>query len=155
MKSQLVEPFAADMEQAAELLELAIPDALEGCKPLILDNILENFARQETPDGIAWPDRQVEGDGHPLLVETNTVGSGSLLAAATGQGGGHVCRIEDNALFIGVDKLGGIGGIPGAAVHNYGFEEKNIPQREYLGIGERTTELCAEVVVDKLLEMLV
>ncbi len=157
MISQTPEEFAADMERMATQIESAVPEALRLCEPLVVENIVANFARAESPDGIAWPERKEVGDGHPLLVETNTVGSGSLFAAATGQGGGHVSRIDGNALLVGVDKDGGIGGIPGAGVHNYGFAANawgSIPQREFLGIGETTTDACGEVLADRLLKEL-
>lgn len=154
MLSQQVEEFAIDMEALAVRLEGAVPEMLQACEPLVLENIVENFARQESPDGVAWPDRKEVGDGHPLLVETQTEGAGSLFAAAAGQAGGHVSRIEGDTLVIGVDKDGGIGGIPGAGVHNYGFPERNIPQREFLGIGEPTADLCCEVIADRALKEL-
>ena len=155
MISQLVDEFAVDMEALVVKVEQAVPEMLQACEPLVLENIVENFARQESPDGLAWPERKEVGDGHPLLVETKTEGAGSLFAAAAGQGGGHVSRIEGDTLVIGVDKDGGIGGIPGAGVHNYGFPERNIPQREFLGIGEATADVCAEVIADRCMKELV
>jgi phage gpG-like protein len=153
--SQLVPEFAADMEALLPKLEAAVPEMLRVCEPLVLENIVENFARQESPDGLAWPERKKVGDGHPLLVETNSEGSGSLLAAATGQGGGHVSRIEGDTLVVGVDKAGGIGGIPGAGVHNYRYPEKNIPQREYLGIGKATEDECIDLIGERAMQEMV
>ena len=154
MKSQNAEEFAAEMEVLASRFDQAVPEMLQACEPLVIENIIENFARQESPDGLAWPDRKEIGDGHPLLVETRTEGAGSLFGAATGQAGGHVSRIEGNTLVVGVDKDGGIGGIPGAGVHNYGFPERNIPQREFLGIGENTMDACAELIADHCIKEL-
>ncbi|MFA5262183.1 MAG: hypothetical protein WC378_00045 [Opitutaceae bacterium] len=152
MKRQTIEQFAEDLNQIPSRIRDVIPQALEKCKPIVDRGIFENFVLQSNPDGVAWPTRKIEGDGHPLLVETNTEGSGSLMAAASGMGGGHVSRVEGNALLTGVDKDGGIGGIPGAGVHNYGFQDRNIPQREFLGLGEVDLVQCGEVILDALLE---
>ena len=136
MRSQPAYEFADSMDKMAGVLEASFPELLKAVEPLVEDAVIENFARQESPEGVAWPERKKLGDGHPLLVETQTEGSGSLFGAATGQAGGHVSRIEGDTLIFGVDKDGGIGGIPGAGVHNYGYPEKNIPQREFLGVSE-------------------
>ena len=148
MKVQDAYAFADDMEAMADAMAKLVPEALKKCEPKIIENIIENFSQQSTPDGIAWPERKKIGDGHPLFVETQTEGSGSLFGAATGQAGGHVSRVEGNTLLVGVDKSGGIGGIPGAGVHNYGNPEKNIPQREFLAISEATEDECAELILE-------
>jgi phage gpG-like protein len=96
------------------------------------------------------------------------------MAAATGEGPGHIERIENgNELVWGVTTGVQQGGIPGAAVHQYGatirpvkaqclaFEidgkkifakEVTIPPRPYLVIGEEAKERIADVLADALLE---
>jgi phage gpG-like protein len=154
MKSQRVEEFAQDMESLAGRFEQKIPEALELIVPVVYKGIEDNFVYAETPDGVGWPDRKEIGDGHPLLVETRTEGSGSLFSAATGQGGGSVKRIEGNTLIIGVDKEGGIGGIPGAGVHNFGYPPRNVPQREFLGVHESRMDELTETLVEPVLALL-
>ena len=144
------EQFATEMNQIASRIEAIVPSALEECKPHVLENIAEHFVTGTSPDGESWAPRKNPGDGHPLLVET-----GALAYAATTEGfPGHVSRIEGDTLIVGVDKDGGVGGIPGAGAHNYGFPEKQIPQREFLGIDEETSDLCEEVLVNKVLNEL-
>ena len=154
MISQLADDFAASMDLLALEFGKSIPESLHSCEPIVQDAIIENFARQESPDGEAWPARKPNkrDDGHPLLVETKREGSGSLFSAAAGLGGGHISRIEDgNTLVWGVDKEGGEGGIPGARVHNQlvgTIGHNNVPGREYLGMDDQHTDQCGEVFAD-------
>ncbi len=60
-----------------------------------------------------------------------------------------------DSLLVGVDKSGGIGGIPGAGVHNYGYPEKNIAQREFLGLGERRLEEVNDKLTKACLSLVV
>jgi phage gpG-like protein len=147
MKSESAEEFAKSMEAMPEEIEASMPEVLHGCEPFVAEGIHENFAQAQSPDGIAWPPRKDVGDGHALLFDT-----GSLYDAATG-GAGNVCRIEGDTLIFGVDKSGGMGGVPGAGVHNYGFG--NVPQREFLGMPESTEELCGEFIADEVLKKIV
>ena len=145
--SQTAEQFNADMATVADKITALVPEALRDCEPLVSGAIMENFLGSKSPDGTTWPPRKNPGDGHPLLIET-----GALMLAATTPGtAGHVSRVEGDSLVVGVDKDGGIGGIPGAGVHNYGFAERNVPQREFMGIDEDTADACGEVIADKLL----
>ena len=149
MLSQTVAECVASLENMPSFVTQSIPTGLGLCRPLVLENIVDNFVHAQSPDGIAWPERKRIGDGHPLLVETHTADAGSLFNAATGKGRGHIDRIEENVLVIGVDKSVKGGGIPGAGVHNYGFPAK---QREFLGIGQETTDECVELFADQLLK---
>ena len=157
MKTMTAEEFSADMDTIAGTFGGFVGEALKDCEPIVADAILENFARQQSPDGEEWPERKKIGDGHPLLVETKREGSGSLLAAATGQGAGNVCRIEGDTLVWGVDKDGGIGGIPGAGIHNTPVGESsfnNIPGREFLGIDEDHADQCGEIFANQGMQWL-
>lgn len=119
---------------------------LEAGRPIIAQGTREVFEGAHTPDGQAWPARKDPGDGHPLLIET-----GALLDAAAGEGPGHVDRIENgNTLVVGVDKGVDLGGIPGAAVHNWGFPPRNIAQREWAGFSEETQDKLTEQAADMI-----
>lgn len=110
-------------------------------RPLILQNVRDNFTSSVSPDGVQWPARKIVGDGHPLLIDT-----GALLQAATGGGAGHVSQIGPRSMALGVDES-----IPYAAIHNYGGETRPMPQREYMGASEATEEEIAEALADYLL----
>jgi len=85
----------------------------------------DNFTSSASPDGLDWPPRKRIGDGHPLLIDT-----GALLQAVVDGGPGNITAGSDRQLTLGVD--GSV--IPYAATHNYGREEANIPEREFLGL---------------------
>jgi phage gpG-like protein len=142
-------------------------EGLEKCKPIVAEQVRLNFETAGTQEG-GWPARQ-GNRGHRTLIE-----SGALMAAATGEGPGHIERIENgNELVWGVTTGVQQGGIPGAAVHQYGatirpvkaqflaFEvdgkkifakEVTIPPRPYLVIGEEAKEKIADVLADALIE---
>jgi phage gpG-like protein len=145
MKQQTVEEFAAEFEGLAESFGLDQTATLEACKPVVLEGIAKNFDTASTSAGSKWPPRKPNpnDDGHPLLQETR-----ALKAAATGQGEGKVGRIEDNTLILGVDKGVKSGGIPGAAVHQFGYPPRNIAQREYLGFSEAVLDECENIAAD-------
>lgn len=171
MIKQTADEFIADLKAIAPRFGDGLPRALEECRPKLLEAFNENFASQSSA-GQAWPPRKDQGFSHPLLNL-----SGSLRAAATGQGAGHVERITQegdvHVLELGVDKTAGGGGIPGAAVHNYGAtirpvkaqylswvdsaggrrfaKQVTIPQREYLVASDETLDQCGEIMADNLL----
>lgn len=144
---QTADQFIADMEKKASD-GLPLKPAFEAVAPVLRRGIDEHFDARSTPAGVRWPARK-DKKPHPLLEQT-----GMLRAAATTEGAlGHVERIEDGMLVLGVDKTIAEGGLPGAAVHQYGFPPGNIPQRQYLGFSEATTERSMDVVADKLGEV--
>lgn len=160
--------FIADMERLARNLGSDLAEPLQNCKSPIAEGIGRHFNSRSSPDGAAWPSRRFEAP-HPLLEET-----GALRGAATGIGPAHIERIENgNELVWGVDKAGGGGGIPGAAVHQFGativpvekqflrFEvgekvvfakQVTIPARPYLGFSEETAQQIDDVFGDWLQE---
>jgi hypothetical protein len=153
MISQFADVFADSMDRLADSFGAFIPETLHQCEPIVQDAVIENFSRQQSPDGKEWPERKFSkhDDGHPLLVETKREGSGSLFSAAAGLGGGHITRIEDNTLVWGVDKDGGKGGIPGAGVHNQPVDSvghNKVPGREFLGIDDEHADRCGELFAD-------
>ena len=165
---QAIEDFVSDMDRLARSVGDDLTEPLEACKAPIAAGIGRHFDSRSSPDGSAWAPRAYDAP-HPLLEET-----GALRGAATGSGPGHVERIENgNELVWGVDKGGGGGGIPGAAVHQFGAtivpvekqflrfqigeevvfaKEVTIPARPYLGIGEETAVQCDSVFGDWLQE---
>lgn len=149
MKSQLVPEFAADMERVPAQLEQSIGGILDAITPRVLEGIDELFSLAQSPDGESWPPRKEVGDGHALLIDTT-----ALKSAATGVGAGSVKRVESDTLIVGVDKDTSLGGIPGAGVHNYGFPQRNIPQREFLGLNESAADDCANIIADLCLDKL-
>ena len=137
MIRQSAEEFARDFEAIADTIGEDFTDALTACKEPIAENITRNFASSQTAGGSAWPPRKDPGPTHPLLIL-----SGDLKVAATY---GDVDRIEGgNVLVFGVS----LGTIPYAAVHQYGWPERNIAQREFMGISQVTVDQCAEIVLD-------
>lgn len=101
--------------------------------PLMEANVQENFSGSHTAAGLAWPPRKDPRLKHPLLIL-----SGALQAGAVGPSQDHIERITDDSLEFGV------GGLPYVAVHQYGWPEKNIAQREYMAVGDATIEKMAE-----------
>jgi len=126
------------------------PVLREKVRPLVLQSIRDRFNSSASADGKSWPVRQNAGDGHPLLLDT-----GALMLAATGQGSGHHTSVDRDSLSVGVDMEGGYqGGIPGAAVHEFGYAKKNIPARPYLAADERALELAGEAIADAFTEVI-
>lgn len=139
------EEFAQECVEAATMQPGDFPDMFADVKDIIRQGIMDNFAKEQTADGVAWPPRKRIGDGHPLLQDTL-----ALRNAAIGEGPGTVERLVDGCeLQLGVEKID-LGGLPGAAVHQYGYSKKNIPQREYLAMSEETIEETMEAAADHL-----
>lgn len=139
--------FCAAMNEVATIRPGEIPEMFDEVKRIIREGIADNFAKQQTADGIGWPPRKIIGDGHPLLQDTL-----ALRNAALGEGPGTVERVVGgDELQLGVEKIQ-LGGLPGAAVHQYGYPEKNIPQREYLAMSEETIDKTVDAVADYLIE---
>jgi phage gpG-like protein len=141
-----IDDFAAELDDITRRVDKEpVNAALEKCRNLVLCDIADNFAKSMSPNGEAWPPRKIEGDGHPLLIETS-----ALLDAATGNGAGSIDQLEGRMLELGVD--GSI--IPYAATHNFGDPGRNIPQREFAGAQEATLEECAEILAEEMLKRL-
>lgn len=143
MKQVAVEDIAAEIDQMAARMESESLDGpLNALLPILRDGFAGNFQRQEDSRGGGWPDRQ-DNLPHPLLTET-----GALWGATTGNGAGSVEHVSARELATGVDKGVDAGGIPGAAVHNFGYPPLNIPQREYLYASTDTLDECVESLAD-------
>lgn len=155
-----VEQLASELDRLAASLESApLEGPLAAMVPALQEGFLRNFAAQVGSEGCVWPSRRDQwergaagprssytGGGHELLNDT-----GALLGATQQGGGGNVFIVAARELAMGVDKGVQDGGIPGAAVHNFGYPARNIPQREYLYASEETLDRMAEVFADELL----
>lgn len=127
--------LAADVEQGP------YTEPLGDCLPVIYQSVRDNFTSSATPDDVSWPARKIEGDGHPLLIDT-----GAMLQAAVGSGSGRVQEVGSFDLAVGVD--GSV--IPYAATHNFG--SKNMPSREYMGISEEHEDECERIIADFVMQ---
>lgn len=112
---------------------------LESCVKPVHQSIRDNFTSSADANGQDWPERKVEGDGHPLLMDT-----GALLQAATGGGAGTIARVGERELEWGVD----LDVIPYARAHNLGNPGNNLPQREFLDVQEEHKVECGEAIAD-------
>lgn len=134
----------AKLNEWADKLAGPHRNTLEKLKPPIVLNIRGNFNSSATAGGVNWPPRKVQGDGHPLLMDT-----GLLMQASVGSGPGHISEITDTQLDFGVSR----DRIPYARVHQYGFRDRNIPKREYMAISHKTVDTLAQVAADELLNV--
>ena len=142
-----VEEFGAACEATAGVVGVVPDGVFVDIEEILRMGIDDNFNNQATADGVSWPARKRIGDGHPLLDDT-----GALKAAAIGEGAGSVSRVVGgDELQIGVEKIE-LGGLMGTAVHQYGYPERNIPQREYLSISDDTADQAADLVLDRIFE---
>ena len=121
-------------------------DVLIECNPIITQSIRDNFTSSATPDNVSWPPRKIEGDGHPLLMDT-----GKLIQAATLGGEGGYFAVEDRELNRGIDA----DIVPYATTHQFGWAKKNIPQRAYYGAKPEHLDQCAELIAEFALSFFV
>jgi hypothetical protein len=118
-----------------------LTDVLQACVQPVRDGFAGNFQAQAGSDGAGWPARK-DKLPHPLLQE-----SLALLGATQG-GAGKAEHVEPRKLQVGVNKGVKQGGIPGAAVHNFGYPARNIPQREFVYASETTLDQCQAIIAD-------
>lgn len=134
---------------ATAMIEGPYTPVLHSCITVARQAIRDNFTSSATPDNADWPPRKIEGDGHRLLMDT-----GALMQAAVGTGTGAMMEVGTHEASTGVSGAA----IPYAAAHNYGYPERNLPQREFLGAdGESIddmADLIADYVIDELLAKL-
>jgi phage gpG-like protein len=137
-----IEEFAAHVKSVGDRLEhSSANEALADCRLPLIENVARNFASASSPDGTAWPPRK-DNKKHPLLRLSLV-----LMNAATGSGAGHVDKIGERSLSLGVSKAA----IPYAGVHQYGYALKNIPRRSYLGASVETLKHLAGIIGRKML----
>lgn len=138
--------IAADLAEIGQIMRHApLDDAMGQCTDTILKSIGENFDASATPEGAAWPPRK-RGGSWPLLIKT-----GALKAAATGKhASASIKRVASRDLEVGINKEVRDGGIPGAAVHNFGYPPKNIPRREYHRPRSDALDRCEQLIADDI-----
>jgi phage gpG-like protein len=140
MSTQTAEQFLADLDNIADTFGEGLQDALQDCGDIVLIGIEDNFAASQTSRGESWPLRKDPRPTHPLLIL-----SGDLKTAATL---GNIFRTDNNELVIGVSK----DTVEYAGVQHFGWPERNIAQRAYLGFSEEVVDACAEVLADAAVE---
>ena len=135
--------LADELDEISRRLESASLESVlrDDVLPVIADGFQNNFAAASGPFS-SWPPRK-DSKPHPLLNET-----GALLSATQPGQKGNVTNIGPRDLETGVDKSVRDGGIPGAAVHNFGYPPRNIPQREYLYASSDTLDLACDKLAD-------
>jgi len=140
------EAMAGYLERLQSHFQAAlVPQAMRGAVEIIHRGHEENFATESNPDGRPWVPRKPPTGIWPILRKT-----GALANAATGFGGGAIAESTDTSATVGVDKGVQDGGIPAAAAHNFGYPERNLPQREWLGVGENYIDEIEEGIVAEL-----
>ena len=140
------ERFVNDLERLASLATDAdLGPVLREVELDVRGGIGLNFADSASPSGQAWPARKDPRPNHPLLIK-----SGALLKAALGEGAGGKTRTGARDVELVIDKSVDEGGIPGAAVHNFGYPAKNIAQREFFAPKESVLPSIDETVMDAL-----
>lgn len=136
---------AAMVAMARRLAEMPLDDALGECAAKLQEGFAANFQRAADSGGGAWPARKDPKPTHPLLQLT-----GALLASTQSGSPGNITTVDGRTLQTGVDKSVKLGGIPGAAVHQFGYPPRNIAQREYLYATDDVLVACAEVIGDEV-----
>lgn len=153
MKHILAGDLPAELgEMHRRLVETDLDDPLLACAPVLQAGFGENFDRASSPDGTVWPARKSNRSRRTptgALDEGLLDDTGALKAAATGEGAGGVVRVDGGrTLLVGVDKSVDLGGLGGAAVHNFGYSPQNIPQREYLAVSPGVLDACVDTFID-------
>jgi len=142
-----IDQLPAAMDALASRLETAsLAEALESVVPIIREGFARNFTALAGSEGEGWPARKIEGDRHPLLVDTGA------LRGATQGGAGGVKTVGERDLAVGVEPGGGAGGLPFAAIHNFGYPAGNVPQREFIYASEETLDAAVEAFADRVTE---
>jgi len=141
---------AADMPDAmiamAQRLESApLDDALAQCAEELQEGFADNFQRAADSAGGAWPQRKDPTPTHPLLQLT-----GALLESTQTD----TPSIAGRMLQVGVDPSSGAGGVPFAAVHQFGSSSRNIAQREFIYATDDVLDACAEIIGDEVEKVL-
>jgi len=131
--------FAATLADSAQQLESAdlSPFWESTARPMVLQNVRDNFTSSVSPDGEEWPARKQIGDGHPLLMET-----GDLMQSAVGGGAGHINQVAPRELVLGTNEEKALWHTEGTA---------NMPDRQFMGASEATEEAIGEELADFLL----
>lgn len=135
-----VDEFAGELNKLVKFMEDdSFEDPLRDSYAVIQADIQDHFDAGEGPTSL-WPAHApstVERYGpHPLLIMSE-----ALVAAAVGQGTGHISEIANRELRYGVSKE-----VIVYAGHDHGFPDRNIPQREYMWISDTAREEINDII---------
>lgn len=109
---------------------------LETCVPKLEEAFTDNFARQASATGGAWPPRKDPRPKHPLLILTS-----ALIQSVGTNAKGHVERVGPTTLELGTDLVY-------AATHQYGDRSRNIAARPFLDVADHVLDSCEAVIAD-------
>lgn len=129
-------------ELIADIVGSSYEEPFREMIPVAQQAMRDNFTASATPDNEDWPARKIQGDGHPLLIET-----GALEQAAVGGGAGTIAWVGNQDVALGVDGQT----VPYAATHNFGDPDRNIPEREFAGLHEMAEDECEDILADHVL----
>ena len=107
---------------------------------LIIEDIELNFAEEQTPDGEKWaplkaPRRDKRHRGNPILIERRDLKTSVTIVGS-----------ENNINIVNKDSLEWGTDDPKAPTHQYGDPQRNISQREFMGIGQTLEDEIADTV---------
>ncbi len=142
MRTQTNEEFIEDMEELAQSFGEDWEPVLKECEEDIAADIIDHFESSTGPTG-SWqvhaPATVERWGPHPLLILF-----GSLYAAATGEGDGHITETDANSITFGVDASI----ILYAWAQQEGRPERNLPARPYMYLSEEVVEVMTQKVAD-------
>lgn len=131
----LAENASQEFESLADAFENApLNETMREVKQIGQQSVRDQFTSSSTPEGANWPPRKVEGDGHPLLIDT-----GDLMQSAVGSGAGRIEAIEGREFKIGTS-------VRYAKFHQHGT--KKMPARKFMGMSERRLLEADEAIAD-------
>jgi len=104
------------------------------------DQTKERFDRKETPDGDPW---KAISEAHQEYLARRFPGAEPPLVVSGGLRDSVESQPSEWVVLTGATKVY-------AAVHHFGWAEKNIPARPYLGVGPEDEEALAGIVEDFL-----
>lgn len=126
------------MELGARVDEISFAPAFaESCVAKLEEGFTDNFARQASASGEAWPPRKNPKGKHPLLILT-----GALVRSVGTQAPGHVERVGDRVLELGTNLVY-------AATHEFGSPSRNIPARPYLSVTDDILDACEAAIAER------
>jgi len=129
-----------------------LTEALIECAQIADKEFGRNFAAAAGPHSGPWPARKrngkglKRGEGHPLEIKSGD----EFLAASSPFGRGHEQEVFPRGAEIGIDPAV----IPYAAAQNYGFAERNLPQREFFDVSDAAMDQMAEIIADAVLDQI-
>lgn len=108
---------------------------------IVRDSVIENFSNQRDYDGNGWEERK--GDYfHDPLMDTLAMYGAATVKGATGA----IENRDRSEIIMGVS----VDDIEYAAAQNYGYEEGNLPAREYMYIRKEHHERFDEPMIEGL-----